>query len=82
MRGPRGYITITEPGKALIERDTGQCPHCSGIIELVPGQSGGVESRWCSQCGKHICARCAQHATCRPFEKWLEAVERRARLPG
>ena len=78
-----GYISITEPGKPLREADTTQCSHCSGVVVLTPGESGGgVESRWCSQCSKHICGACAQHATCRPFEKMLEALERRNRLPG
>lgn len=86
MRGVTGYITVAAPEKPLLEQGAAQCPHCTGIItvEARPNAQSEPEigTRWCSQCHQHICRGCAQHATCRPFEKMLEAMERRRQLPG
>ena len=60
--------------------DTLQCCHCGAHWERVPG-SGRVRG-YCMKCNAVICGKPECMANCRPFEKWLEDVERAERGRG
>ncbi len=85
MRNAGGYATVVEPGRATLERDTFTCCHCNSIVYVAPladpSDMGGV----CLLCTSGtrrglICPRCATAGGCSPFEKRLDAYERRGRL--
>jgi hypothetical protein len=87
MRKPGGQVTITgggvgptsDPGLQSLNRykeaDTFTCVHCQKVtvvpVRSRPEDIGGL----CRQCYGLICPSCVGKA-CRPFEKWLEEVER------
>lgn len=75
-----GYETIIEPGKATLEADTFTCCHCNGIVSVRPFAPASEAGGWCARCAKPICGPCADKGTCRPFEKWLDEVEKKARI--
>ena len=80
MRRPQGYAVTTEPGKADVEEDTFTCSHCNAIIFVKPFQDPSEMGGFCRLCYRHICGPCADKGECEPFEKKLEAMERRERL--
>lgn len=69
-----GYVSIAESGKPLQEGDTLQCVHCAAHFYAQPGS--GKQRGWCLLCRGPHCGgeRCWK---CEPFEKKLEADERR-----
>ena len=71
-----GYLIITGP-EGTLERDTLQCVHCNKHWIVQPG-SGKIRG-WCTLCMGTTCGGSAC-AVCIPFEKKLEAQERRERL--
>ncbi len=75
MRKPHGNAIIIEPGMADRERDTFQCPHCGNHKRIKAGTINDSIShcRLCYQphCGGPNCWECV------PFEKKMEAYERR-----
>jgi hypothetical protein len=85
MLRPHGYNRIEGGPEGLIEEDTIRCQHCQRIgfaqrrgMVLWPQLSPTPQEMFtCRQCYVPICPACA-NKPCRHFEKWLEAVERRA----
>ncbi len=79
MRRAQGTLIITDPyASAPIERDTFTCCHCNGIV-VVPPPPAPMPGGYCGMCSKPVCEACVGHG-CTPFEKKLEAMERRGRL--
>lgn len=60
--------------------ETLQCAHCNMHWERQPGS--GTQRGFCLKCNAVLCGKPACMATCRPFEQWLEEVERAARHTG
>jgi hypothetical protein len=79
VRRPGGYMLVTEPGRGSVERDTFTCRHCNTVVVVSPGQDPSSLGGFCTLCDGHVCPMCAGKA-CEPFEKKLEAAERRDRL--
>lgn len=77
MSQARGYAVLSSP-EATKEYDTVTCGHCNSIVFLKkPGADpGGL----CRHCMKGVCGRCCAIGKCTPFEKKLEAYERRMRF--
>lgn len=71
-----GYLVVSGPD-GTTEHDSLQCRHCGGHFLVVPGS--GKRRGWCLMCSGPTCGKegCVQ---CMPFEKRLEAFERRERL--
>lgn len=91
MRNPGGYAVIISPNSQVVnfdhlrreqvsagnyETDTFTCFHCNTVVHVAakmdPANLGGL----CKQCMKMICPRCLDKG-CTPFEKKLEAMEKR-----
>jgi hypothetical protein len=77
MRRPGGQLTITDPN-GVVEHDTFTCFHCNKVV-IVPARAdpariGGM----CYQCMHLVCPGCVAAGGCTPFEKWLDAMERRS----
>lgn len=70
-----GYMVITDPDRPTQEWDTITCTHCNAIVRVKRDPGG-----WCLQCDRAICGPCADKRTCTPFERKLEAYERRERF--
>ena len=71
-----GYLVITGP-QGTVERDTIQCCHCQAHYIVQPGS--GKRRGWCTMCSAPTCGKPAC-APCVPFEKKLDAFERREKL--
>jgi hypothetical protein len=54
--------------------ETLQCCHCGGHWDRVPGS--GTLRGFCLKCNGVLCGKEACMTECKPFEKWLEEVER------
>ena len=80
MRRPQGQATFVEPGKADVRLDTFTCSHCQCVVFVQPRQDPSEMGGFCCMCYAHICGQCASTRSCEPFEKKLEAMERRDRL--
>lgn len=91
MRRPSGYATITSPDKGFanfdharvevikagtFETDTVQCGHCNRHMHIKPKMDPADMGGLCKQCMKFECPNCVGKG-CTPFEKKLEAMERR-----
>jgi hypothetical protein len=77
MRRAGGELTITSPNGVEI-RDTFTCFHCNRVV-IVPLKADPVAiGGMCYQCMKLVCPGCVALGTCTPFEKKLDAMERRA----
>ena len=75
----KGYLVETGPlGSVTVETFT--CSHCNRIGEVKGRQAHELLGVPCMACFALICPDCAKKAVCEPFEKKLEAIERRARL--
>ena len=70
-----GYSILTDPDVGTKERETVKCCHCQMIWEVEPGS--GKKRGFCFNCNAVVCGkkRCMEH--CVPFEKAIEAAERR-----
>lgn len=80
MRNAQGYAITAEPGKGDVEEDTFTCSHCNTVVFVKPRQDPSEMGGFCRLCYKHVCGPCADVGTCDPFEKKMEAMERRDRL--
>jgi hypothetical protein len=86
MRNPQGYAVWTDPNLGVAkERDTFTCSHCNNIVFVKPQASATDMGGWCGMCAKAICKFCVtnserEQGKCLPFEKKMEAMERRDRL--
>lgn len=67
MRNPHGYMVIDGE-----ESDTITCSHCNCIVVVMKDKPGG----FCIKCSGLICDSCVDVGKCRPFEKWLDKVEK------
>jgi len=81
MLKPHGYIISTSGDRATtIEKDTVQCAHCGRHYSIRPKEDPTDAGSYCGRCNAPICNRCGEEMTrtltCRPFEQWLEYVER------
>lgn len=77
MRRPGGYGIVTGPEGITDEHDTYTCCHCNRVVVVRPGS--GKERGFCFLCHAPHCGRggCWK---CVPFERKLEAYERRHQL--
>lgn len=80
MRKPHGNSIIIMPGEADQERDTFQCPHC-GRHRRMPVAALGDRGQYCHMCNQPRCSS-KKCQVCVPFEKKMEAYERREVLTG
>jgi hypothetical protein len=87
MRNPGGYAIIVDPYQSQPkECDTFTCSHCNRVIFIKPRMDAADMGGFCTLCTKHICKLCAgsgergDDGKCIPFEKKMEAMERRDRL--
>lgn len=67
-----GYAIVTDPSAPDQEFDTITCAHDQRVVFLKRDPGG-----WCLKCMKAICGPCADRGVCTPFEKALEAFEKR-----
>lgn len=91
MQRAKGYIQFIGP-ESTVEHETFTCGHCNRIVRMEKDVSlqsldmairRGKEKRdirRCGGCDRLVCPKCHKQPTCTPFEKVLEAVERRSRL--
>lgn len=79
MRRPGGYAIWVDPTMPTKECDTFTCKHCNAVVVVEarckPEEAGG----YCRMCMAPVCPACADKP-CTPFEKKLDAIERRDRL--
>jgi len=78
LRKPAGFAQWMQEGSTVKECDTLQCCHCGGHWHVQPGS--GNRRSWCFLCAAVTCGSPQCIDKCVPFEKWLEAVERRERF--
>lgn len=91
MRNPGGYVTIVSPETSVanfdkfrcetisagtFEADTFTCVHCNRVMHVKPKAPMDEFGSMCRNCMKMVCPTCA-NGPCIPFEKKLEAMERR-----
>ena len=80
----RSYFVHNDDG-ALREMSATTCAHGNEIIVRKPGQEQGIHWDFCMKCMAPICLRCAmvmaRSGECVAFEKALERMEGRTRLP-
>lgn len=75
----KGFLVETGPfGSVTVETFT--CSHCNVCGEVRGRKSHELLGVTCQACFALICPSCAKVAKCEPFEKKLEAIEKRARL--
>ena len=75
-----GYAVWGSPGGAVEKADTLTCRHCN-TVSLLRGKTKADDlGGFCRMCMGHICGPCADQGSCVPFERRLEAMERRQRL--
>lgn len=79
MRRPQGQLTRYDPDGKTYERDTFTCTHCNSVVIVEPRQDPATMGGFCQMCMGHVCMPCAGQG-CTPFEKKLDAIERRGRL--
>lgn len=78
MRNAQGYLVITDPTKT-VECDTFTCHHCNRVVIVPPKAAPDTVGGFCRMCMKMVCPLCVDKG-CTPFEKQMEAEERRDRL--
>ena len=75
-----GYMRWDDPDGGTQEADAFTCGHCQKIVTVpamtAPSNIGGM----CKQCMKLVCPGCVAKRTCTPWEKQMDAMERRERL--
>jgi hypothetical protein len=89
-----GYLTITEPDRPRVERDTIACGHCQRVVWVKPRsvstvylqfnraawQWEEVPGAFCAICMRPICLTCHAHGRCLPWERMLAISEGKDRL--
>jgi hypothetical protein len=93
VRKAGGYAVITSPDPSNVnfdgfrcerisagtfESDTFTCCHCNRIIHVKPFAPMDDFGSMCRNCMRMVCPTCAD-GPCVPFEKRLEAAEKRDR---
>ena len=79
MRKGSGYVLVSDPDGGGRESDCFTCVHCQRIVE-VPPKATAKSVGWCLRCDKPICRRCADDGNCKPWDRQMDAMERRDRL--
>lgn len=77
MSQARGYAVLSSPEKTE-EWDTITCAHCNANVFLK--KEGCDPGGFCRHCMKGVCGPCVDQGKCTPFEKKLEAYERKMRF--
>lgn len=77
MRNPGGYALWADPDRPSIERDTFTCCHCNTVAFVTPGADPSTEHGFCIRCMKHTCRSCTDKGSCTPYEKAMEAQEKK-----
>lgn len=75
MQESRGQLEISGP-QGTTHYDTLTCCHCNNVVTLGTGSERPGST--CLSCMRFQCAACAAKP-CRPFEAWLDLVERPTR---
>ena len=78
MRGPGGYIIITDPDApqgVLAEADTFTCNHCCRVLHVVPRMDPADMGGLCKQCMQLICPKCVAKGICAPWEQQMAKAE-------
>jgi hypothetical protein len=75
---PDGYMIITSPDAPAVERDSFQCNHCQTVVFVEPLSAPADAGGFCRRCMGLICGPCADAGNCVPWEKALEAMEKRS----
>jgi hypothetical protein len=60
------------------EADTYSCGHCNRVVHVPPFTDARSIGGGCFICDRHICPKCVDDGNCKPMEKRLEEIERRA----
>lgn len=76
-RRPHGVLYIRYEDGRREERDILTCAHCQATWIVEPGS--GKRRGWCLKCGGPLCGKAPCMASCVPFERWLDSVERAGR---
>lgn len=91
MRNPGGYSIITTPVSQIAnfdglrceevkmgmhETDTFTCYHCNHVVHVKPRMDPADLGGLCKSCMKLICPQCL-NGGCTPFEKAIEALEKK-----
>ena len=75
----KGYFTETTPdGKVVAEGETHLCVHCGLPFRANPGS--GRKRGFCLNCMGPVCGAKECSEICKPWERQMENMERRARL--
>jgi hypothetical protein len=77
VRRPHGVAYLLHADGRQEERDILICRHCQYTMVIVPGS--GRRRGWCHRCAGPLCGKQRCMTQCEPFERWLEAVERKYR---
>lgn len=85
MRRPGGCVIITDPDPprgqpTVTEHDTFTCVHCQRVTLVPPRASPSDLGGWCFRCAQPVCAVCATHGRCDPWEAQMARMEARERL--
>lgn len=64
------------PGGGLFESATITCSHCQRVVVLNPQRTR--ERGYCAKCDHYICDAPACHVDCRPFNAFLDTLQRDA----
>lgn len=75
----RGFLAITDP-YGTVTTETYTCNHCNRTGEVKDRKQTELLAVTCHSCFSYVCPNCAGVGKCEPFEKRLEAYERRHRL--
>jgi len=91
-----GYLTVVEPDRPLVERDTVRCGHCGRIVVVKPATAATVylvvdrtvtpsqireaPGAFCRVCMRPICLSPRCLDHCLVWERQLEASEAKDRL--
>jgi len=78
MRNPHGNAIIIMPGDKDKERDTFQCCHCGRHtrMKVTTASLSSLNENYCRLCDQPHCGK-GDCFVCIPFEKKMEAYERR-----
>jgi hypothetical protein len=78
----RGYLVTRDrvSGKVIAEADTFTCGHCNRVVAIAPNTRPEDLGGHCKVCYGLTCPACTRQGSCVPFERQLEASERKDRL--
>lgn len=78
MRNAGGYLFSFDVDGIRQETDTFTCAHCNKMVIVKPKCDPDDLGGMCRLCMKMVCPTCVDLG-CTPFEKRLEAIEKRDR---